>query len=469
MQRNFIFSDTETTGLSDKPKSFKKDFIQIIQSGSILTDASFERIDVQNVECRPLPWTVPQPGAYLVHKKISSLDSNVSHYQMMKDIYETWQKWSDDKQSIFITYNGHQFDEELYRRQFYWNLLPPYITNTNGNGRSDLYFLILLVSYLYPDFIKFNTNDYNLPILKLDQILPKIGIDVSDAHDALTDCEFMIHLIKHVYSEHSDLVEDFFLQATKASFIDMLCSRNYFGYVQRGPSYRFVYPLTFICQNPESPNKGIFLDLSYPLEDILELEYHELITYLEKPNAESPFKVLAINKSQSLADGERFDFKFDETRDDLLDRSRKIKENFELKERIVAACQDIETPYYPDKEFIEQKVYEGFPSPGDSRLFAEFHKSDDFETKHNIALRIKDDRYREFAKRILYLHFPDRIDSKIEKNISELIHTRFNEEGPWPNAAEAYEDLMSKLETVDGSKKIILERVKNFFTNIYNN
>ncbi len=55
MQKNFIFSDTETTGLSDKPKSFKKDFIQIIQSGSILTDANFERIDSQNVECRPLP------------------------------------------------------------------------------------------------------------------------------------------------------------------------------------------------------------------------------------------------------------------------------------------------------------------------------------------------------------------------------------------------------------------------------
>ena len=178
---------------------------------------------------------------------------------------------------------------------------------------------------------------------------------------------------------------------------------------------------------------------------------------------------MAINKSQSLADGEKFDFKFDETRNDLLERSKKIKENFELKERIVAACQDIESPYYPDKEFIEQKVYEGFPSPGDSRLFIEFHKSDDFETKHNIALRIKDDRYREFAKRILYLHFPERIDSKIEKNISELIHARFNEEGPWPNAAEAYEDLISKLETCDGSQKIILERVKNFFTSIYSN
>ena len=457
MQKNFIFSDTETTGLREK------DFIQIIQSASILTDESFETIDTQMIESRPLPWVVPLPGSYLVHKKISTLDSNTTHYQMMRDIYDTWEKWSDNKQSIFVTYNGHKFDEELYRRQFYWNLLPPYITNTNGNGRSDLYFLILLVSYLYPDFIKFNMNNYDLPILKLDQILPKIGIDVSDAHDALTDCKFMVHLIKHIYPEHSDLVKDFFLQATKASFIDMLYTRNYFGFIQRGPRYRFIYPLTFICQNPESPNKAIFLDLSYPIEDILELEYHELISYIEKPNAESPFKVLAINKSQAIADGEKFDFKFDLTQEELVFRAKKIKENLEFKERIIAACADIEKPFFPSKDFIEQQVYEGFPSPDDSRLFQEFHKSNDFETKNNITLRIKDDRYREFAKRILYLHFPDRVDTKIEKSISDLIHTRFNEEGPWPDAAKAYEELVSKMETADHSEKKILKRLQTFF------
>ena len=57
MQKNYIFSDTETTGLREK------DFIQIIQSASILTNESFERIDAQNIESRPLPWVVPQPGA----------------------------------------------------------------------------------------------------------------------------------------------------------------------------------------------------------------------------------------------------------------------------------------------------------------------------------------------------------------------------------------------------------------------
>ncbi len=101
-------------------------------------------------------------------------------------------------------------------------------------------------------------------------------------------------------------------------------------------------------------------------------------------------------------------------------------------------------------------------------MFQEFHKSEDFETKHNIAIRIKDDRYREFAKRILYLHFPDRIDSKIEKNVSELIHKRFNEEGPWPDAAKAYEELISKMETAEDSQKKILEKLQNFFASSNN-
>ena len=34
--------------------------------------------------------------------------------------------------------------------------------------------------------------------------------------------------------------------------------------------------------------------------------------------------------------------------------------------------------------------------------------------------------------------------SKIKENISKLIHTRFNEEGPWPDAAKSYEDLIRR-------------------------
>ena len=198
METNYVFSDTETTGLHET------DFIQIIQSASILTDTEFNILDTQNILSKPLPWVIPTPGAFVTHKLIGSLDSNRSHYQMMKEIYDTWQNWSFNKKTIFFTYNGHRFDEELYRRQFYWNLLPSFTTNTNGNGRSDIMFLMLLFSYLYPDAIDYEKNKYDVPMLSLGKILSRIGVDVADAHDALKDTEITIELMKFVAKTNKD-------------------------------------------------------------------------------------------------------------------------------------------------------------------------------------------------------------------------------------------------------------------------
>ena len=81
-QNKLIFSDTETTGRDER------DFIQIIQSASLLTDENFKTVDSMNVSCAPLPWTVPTPGAYLTHKKIDTLQSSNTHYQIMKSIHQ---------------------------------------------------------------------------------------------------------------------------------------------------------------------------------------------------------------------------------------------------------------------------------------------------------------------------------------------------------------------------------------------
>ena len=70
-QNRFIFSDTETTGRDER------DFIQIIQSASVLTDETFQALDSMNVSCAPLPWVIPSPGAYLTHKKIETLSSSI--------------------------------------------------------------------------------------------------------------------------------------------------------------------------------------------------------------------------------------------------------------------------------------------------------------------------------------------------------------------------------------------------------
>ena len=80
----YIFTDTETTGLDIN-------FSQIIQIGSLLTDESLKEENSQDIGCKLLPWIVPSPEAYLVHKKVESLgDDSMSHYEMMRLLRSTW-------------------------------------------------------------------------------------------------------------------------------------------------------------------------------------------------------------------------------------------------------------------------------------------------------------------------------------------------------------------------------------------
>ena len=139
----------------------------------------------------------------------------MSHYQMIKDIYDQWQSWSTNQPSIFVTYNGHRFDEELIRRQFWYNLFEPYVTNTNQNGRLDLMLMMHnIASFFYDKFTIPNFEDGPALSLKLEHICLVHGIDVSDAHDAVADCKFMIDVCNIIKDELPDVFNSFLQTST---------------------------------------------------------------------------------------------------------------------------------------------------------------------------------------------------------------------------------------------------------------
>ena len=190
MSANLIFYDTETSGI-------QKDFSQILQCGSIQTNRGFEELAQQNIGCRPLPWVNPQPKAMLTNKKIELFKSNTSHYQMMSDLHRQWREWTVDGPGTFVTYNGHAFDEELIRRQFYWNLLDIYLTNTNGNGRLDLFLMLQNLVCYFDNVIEIPLHDGGPGIsLKLEDLAAANNISNDDAHDAIADCRLMLELLK---------------------------------------------------------------------------------------------------------------------------------------------------------------------------------------------------------------------------------------------------------------------------------
>mgnify|MGYP000981544839 CR=1 FL=1 len=95
---NLIFYDTETTGI-------QRDFSQILQCGSVLTDNAFNSLGEQDIGCAPLPWIIPNPRAMLTNKKTNLFNSNVSHYEMILDLQRQWKQWTLDNPGIFISYN----------------------------------------------------------------------------------------------------------------------------------------------------------------------------------------------------------------------------------------------------------------------------------------------------------------------------------------------------------------------------
>jgi exodeoxyribonuclease-1 len=103
---NLIFYDTETTGLI-------KDFAQILQCGSIQANRNLDIQAEQNLGCAPLPWSIPHPMAMVTNKKTHLFSSNVSHYEMMRDLNRQWRQWTIDEPGVFITFNGMAYDEEL--------------------------------------------------------------------------------------------------------------------------------------------------------------------------------------------------------------------------------------------------------------------------------------------------------------------------------------------------------------------
>ena len=142
----YVFYDVETT---DKHTSFA----QIIQFAALYVDENLNEIDRFEIRCKLLPHVIPSPYALAVTgvtPEILNDQSLPTHYEAIIQIKNILESWSP---AIFIGFNSLRFDEELLRQAFFQNLHPPYLTNTNGNLRSDLMRIAISADIYNPNSI----------------------------------------------------------------------------------------------------------------------------------------------------------------------------------------------------------------------------------------------------------------------------------------------------------------------------
>ena len=450
---NLVFYDTETTGI-------QKEFSQILQCGSVFTDAHLKRIDEQNIGCAPLPWTIPAPRAMLTNKKIDLFHSNRSHYQMMSSIQSQWKEWHTAKPIIFISYNGHAFDEELIRRQFWYSLLEPYTTNTNGNGRLDL----MLV---FHNIASFFSDDISIPLFeggpgisyKLEHLAKEHGINAEDAHDAIADCNLMISLCEIIKEKLPELFNSFINSSTKQGIKNLLYSDEFLALGEIHRRHTFTYPVVLCGSDASRPNEIVLFDLSYDPEDIIDLDFSEINKLIQSKGRDGPLKKYKINKtipvcsSKLIKNKKVFDISFEE----LQKRADLIKSNKDFQSKISQAMED-RMMSFPEPEYIEASIYSGgFPSNRDRDLMQEFHKSSDVEHLVKISRNFEDDRFSIFAERIICTEYANDIPEDIRARYEDLIQERITTQGKWGSLEKSISEIESLLEeeTSDENIKIL--------------
>jgi len=242
-----------------------------------------------------------------------------------------------------------------------------------------------------------------------------------------------------------------------------LAKTKVIGYRYQPFAKFWTYPVKFLGINPTNQNEAICVDLNYPIEDVIDLSYRDIMSYLAKPNAESPFKIIRLNKSNGLADANEFDFKFDCPLSELNSNAEEYDKNPEWIERVLVANNDLDQKQWPKKDVIEQTVYEKFFCKTDKNLFHQFHEAKSIEEKFSLCDSFLDPRAKEFGYRILFQEDASILPKEVIANNELLIKERWISKGPWP-CSETYLNEAKKLKQERTSKadQQIIEVVEGY-------
>ena len=435
----FVFTDTETTGLNIN-------FSQIIQVGSLLTDESLVVEEEQDLSSKLLPWVIPSPEALLVNKKMECLsDEGFSHYEMMVKLHNDWSDWAKKRNPVFITYNGHKFDEELLRRQFYWCLLDPYITNTGGATRLDLMYTFQVIANFFFDSMVIPINEDGDISLKLTDWAECNDIPTLNAHDALADCYLMVNLSRIIKKKAKAAWDSSLQGSSKDGNLRLLQSEPFamLGEVIR--KKKFTYPVTFCGQNQKMNNEVAVVDLYYDPDSLDELTDSELLDQIGTSG--TGIRKLRINKSMPLIEAsnipsiqEYLDVPFEQ----LEERANKVRNNTKFQKRVTELMSNNQ-PQYPPPKYIEQAVYSGFASNEDKLWMERFH-STPWEERYKLVQGFEDVRYRELSERLIFSRFHEQLQGDDKKKYDSFIKQRFYDKGPWLDLTSAREKTSSLLD-----------------------
>ena len=450
---NLVFYDFETS-------SSNVSYGQIIQAAAILVNDNFQELDRYEGRCKLSPGIVPEAMALLVNKTTPKMlkETNLSHYQMIRQLVDKFREW---KNSIFIGYNSINFDEEFLRRTLFKNLEYPYLTNTNGSERGDLFSLARACHLYYPDCIKTPISNKNNPVFKLEKLAPMNDIKHDEAHSAIGDVLATIEIAKLLSKKASNVWKASLMTTNKDKSFQLIKEEQLFctDFFYYGKSIPFV--LTFVCQHPQWGYPMCF-DLKADPSYYFNLSIQQLKKELEK----KPKVIRTIkHKKHPIIMNPSYGINFDNYKQlgikKLKERAKQVRENKEFAKKIASILDDdarerqeldSQMDVYP-----EESIYKKFAPDHDNKLMPAFHKAD-WKDKFSVLQGFKDERMQYFGKKILYEESPQSLPKEEYNSVHKEIALRIlstNKEN-WNTIPRTY----SEIDTLRNKFKDDQEKLK---------
>ena len=435
---NLVFYDFETS-------SSNVSYGQIIQAAAVLVNDNFQELDRYEGRCKLSPGIVPEAMALLVNKTTPKIlkETNLSHYQMIRQLVDKFKEW---KNSTFIGYNSINFDEEFLRRTLFKNLEYPYLTNTNGNERGDLFSLARACHLYYPNCIKTPISDKNNPVFKLEKLAPINNIKHDDAHSAMGDVLASIEIAKLLNKKAPNVWKASLMTTNKDKSFNLIKDEQLFctDFFYYGKSVPFV--LTFICQHPQWGYPMCF-DLKADPLYYFNLSNKDLKKELDK----KPKVIRTIkHKKHPIIMNSSYGMNFDNYKQlgvkKLKERAKLIRENKNFSEKVSRILdEDARQKQELDSQidvYAEESIYVKFATDYDNKIMPEFHKAD-WKDKFSVLQKFKDERMKYFGKKILYEESPQTLPQDEYNSFHKEIASRIlstNEE-KWNTIPRTYNEI----------------------------
>lgn len=339
-----------------------------------------------------------------------------------------------------VGYNNIRFDDEFTRYTLFRNFHDPYSHEwRNQNSRWDVLDFVRLTRALRPEGIEWPVDDEGLATNRLEHLTKANGLSHEHAHDALSDVEATIAMVRLIKDRQPRLFDYAVRHHNKQACAKLLDLRSKqllvhaSGMIPRQQHHlAIVVPVT---QHPFNRNEIITFDLSHDPDELIALASKagdgatEISTRVFTKAADLPegvqrlpLKTIRLNKAPALApvnvvrpsDCERLDL-------DLEMCERNAKKLLAMSD---AQQQEIQQAFNPSSKSgstivpdVDSSLYSGdFAGQHDATLFEKIRRSDARSlAEYSEKPVFEDARYDELLIRYRARNFPGSLNAAEEK------------------------------------------------------